>query len=182
MFSFSPQRHLWRRRPNSLSTRESQLFSELQIVQRDSPLLKAWPKFLHSAYDFFVVLVLFAVLPKRWGSLLAPPLFNVCWVLISPLHYNFTLTSCVIWSVSKCRFRQDPVGYPPVHPFTFAIQVQPVSRPICKPYIECIELSERKNYGWPTTFNAKCLTTDEDCLTGNEDCLTTSKESNRVIH
>lgn len=117
MFSSSLQNHLWRLCPDSLSTRESQLFSELLILQRDSPLLKEWPKFLHSIetilHDFLAVVVFFAVLPKqcgllfsprRCGSLLPPPCFNISRVLVSPLCYNFKFTSCGIWRVAQCQF------------------------------------------------------------------------------
>jgi len=98
------------------------------------------------------------------------------------IHCNFTFTSCVTWSVVECQFLHYPAGYLPARPLTFAIQVQYVSRPIGKSYIKCIELLERKDYRWPTTFKGKYLTTDKHCLIGNEDCFTTSEEWNRVLH
>lgn len=146
------------------------------------PLAQGMTQIPASCMWLIVAAVLFAVLPKWCGSLLSPPWFNTCWVLISPLYYNFTFTFCVTWRVAKCQLLQNPVGYLPGQPLTFALQVQYVSRPIWQPCIKCIKLSERKDYRWSTTFNVKCLMADKDCLTGNKDCLATSKESKRLIH
>lgn len=90
------------------------------------------PPFYISPFSHsFDVVFLFALFTKWFGSLLAAPFFYISSVLVSPLHYNFTFNSLVIWSVAKCQFLQDTVGYLPVH--AFSIQVQYMSRPICKP-------------------------------------------------
>jgi len=110
MSSFSSQSHLWTPCLNSLSTRKSQLFSELPTFWRDPCFLKAWLKFLHPACDFVVVVVaavLFDVLPKQYRSLLGPPLFNISWVLMS-LHISTLQLHIYLLCYMKSRWVPIP--------------------------------------------------------------------------